>query len=185
MWGPGGDVEAAPQVWLAPEGTTAPASDPAPAGPPSSPWNKSASDWRKGAEYAIANLGLPVLTVVDGESGFPVPFRAKGVKVTAEGFSLDMPSGMPVAASGPACLTFHNHPEVFVSQENTSFVGEASTGEGETIFKVERQLGDFSLGKSKLSTTFNFIISGFRLRPHLKRELARRNQLMPKVNVPR
>ena len=95
-----------------------------------------------------------------------------------------MPAAMPVPATGPACLTFHAHPEVFVGQENTSFTGEAVTTEGGTLFKVEKQLGDFSLGKSKLATSINFLLAGFKLRPHLKRELARRSQPMPKINLP-
>lgn len=189
IWWPGGNVDQAPQVWTAPEGTTAPPSDPAPSGSPSMPWNKVLTDWRKGAEYALANLGLPVLTTVNKESGFPVLSRARGVRLNSDGFNLEMPIGLPIGLptgmSGPSCLTFHAHPEVFVSMENTSFVGEAVQGEAGVEFKVEKQLGDFSLGKSKLSTTLNFIISGLRLRPHLKRELARRGQQMPRVNVPR
>ncbi len=184
MWWPGGDAEVSPEIWNAPEGTVAPPSDPPPSGPAPKPWNKEAPDWHKGAEFVMAKLGLPVLTVVDRESGFPVPFRAKGVRLTSEGFSLEMAKGMPVEASGPACLTFHGHPEVFVSQQNTSFVGEAVAGDGGASFRVERQLGDFSLGTSKLSAAVNFVVAGFRLRPHLRRELERRGQPMPRVNLP-
>jgi hypothetical protein len=180
-----GKVDGPPQVWTAPEDTSAPPSDPPPDGLAPGGWNKGPEDWHKGAEYALANLGLPVLTVVDQAAGFPVPFRSKSVRLTSEGFTLEMPSGMPAAPEGAACLTFHAHPTVFVSQENTSFIGEAASLGGSVQFRVERQLGDFSLGKSKLSTTINFLISGFKLRPHLKRELARRNQPMPKINLPR
>lgn len=184
IWWPGGNVDAPPHVWSAPQGTVAPPSDPAPKGPAPKPWNEPASDWHKGAEYALANLGIPVLTTIDQDSGFPVPLRAKNVSLTSEGFKLGLPAGMPSPSGGPACLTFHAHPQVFVSQENTSFLGECVPVAGGAAFKVERQLGDFSLGKSKLSTAMNFVLSGFRLRPQLRKELARRGQPMPKVNIP-
>ena len=180
-----GDTSKQPQVWTAPEGTTAPPSDPAPSGPKPKPWNGPATDWREGALVVLKTQGLPVLTVVDRESGFPVLTRMTGATMSDEGFTLDLPEGTPVLPVGPACLTFHSHPEVFVGQENTAFVGEVTPKfGGGAAFKVERQLGDFSMGKSKLATTMTFIRSSFRLNPQLKAELARRGAKMPVVNIP-
>jgi hypothetical protein len=185
VW-PDGNTDKQPQVWTAPEGTTAEPSDPAPQGAKPSPWNSPAADWREGAIYVLKTHGQPVLTVVDRGSGFPVPFRMSGVTMSQDGFELELPAGTPILPVGPACLTFHSHGEVFVGQENTAFVGEVTPrfGGGAT-FKVERQLGDFSMGKTKLSTTLTFIRSSFRLNSHLKAELARRGQKMPVVNLPK
>jgi hypothetical protein len=129
-------------------------------------------------------MGAPVLTVVDPESGFPVPFRAASVALTSEGFSLNMPAGIPVSPAGPACLTFHKHPDVFVSQENVVFVGEVQPSNGQVSFHVERRLADFSLGTSKSSATMTMLRSYMKLNPQLRRELARRGQKMPVVRLP-
>jgi hypothetical protein len=184
MWWPGGDTGREAQLWTAPEGTSAPPSDPAPSGAQPPPWAGQPADWREGAQYAVANMGPPVLTVVDPESGYPVPFRTTRAELSPDGFSLDVPAGMPVRPEGSACLTFHSHPEVFVSQENTVFVGEVTPSEGRVTFRVERRLADFSLGKSKMSTTMNFLRSYGKLMPQLRRELERRGQKMPVVRFP-
>jgi hypothetical protein len=185
MWWPGGNVDVPPQVWNAPEGTRAPTSDAAPAGKQPAPWTAQPTGWRQGAEYAVANLGNPVLTVVDeAAGGYPAPFRVKKASLTDEGFRLDLPAGMPFEARGPACLTFHSHPDLFVGQENTAFVGEVDATADGANFRVERQLGDFSLGKNKLSTSLTFLRSGLKLTPQLRRELERRGKPMPKVNLP-
>jgi hypothetical protein len=129
-------------------------------------------------------MGAPVLTVVDPESGYPVPFRTTAATITDEGFSLDVPAGIPVDPEGPACLTFHRHPEVFISQENMVFTGEVQSTNGQVTFHVERRLADFSLGTSKMSTTMTFMRSYGKLMPQLRRELARRGLKMPVVRFP-
>ena len=184
MWWPDGDTSRQGLVWTAPEGTSAPPSDPAPPGKQANPWAAEPADWREGAQFAVTQMGPPVLTVVDPESGFPVPFRTSRVTITPDGFSLDIPAGIPVSPVGPACLTFHRHPDVFVSQENIVFVGEAQSSNGQVSFRVERRLGDFSLGMSKMSTTMTFLRSYGKLMPQLRRELERRGQKMPEVRFP-
>jgi hypothetical protein len=184
MWWPGGDTGREPQVWTAPEGTAAPPSDSAPPGAQPNPWAAEPTDWREGAQYAVSQMGPPVLTVVDPESGYPVPLRTSGARIASEGFALDVPAGVPVSPQGHACLTFHSHPDVFVSQENIVFVGEAQTSNGQVNFKVERRLGDFSLGTSKMSTMMVFLRSYGKLMPQLRRELERRGQKMPVVRFP-
>jgi hypothetical protein len=184
MWWPEGDTNHRPQLWAAPEGTSAPPSDPAPPGAQPKPWATEPPDWREGAQYALTNMGLPVLTAVDPGSGYPVPFRASRVELTPEGFSLNMPAGSPVSPAGPACLTFHKHPDVFVSQENVVFVGEVQPSNGQVSFHVERRLADFSLGTSKSSATMTMLRSYMKLNPQLRRELARRGQKMPVVRLP-
>jgi hypothetical protein len=186
VW-PDGNLDVPPEViWSAPEGTKAPPSDPAPTAPKPAPWNSPAIDWHEGATYVLKKHGLPVLTVVDRESGFPTPFRTKGATLSSAGFELDLPAGMPVQPSGPACLAFHSHPEVFIGQENSAFVGEVSPlPDGRARFTVARQLGDFSLGQTKSAVGLAMLRSSFRLNPHLKAELKRRGQPMPVVNLPK
>jgi hypothetical protein len=184
MWWSGSDTGREPHVWTAPEGTSAPPSDPAPPGAQPPPWAGQPADWRDGAQYAAANMDPPVLTVVDPESGYPVPFRTTRAEITPDGFSLDVPAGMPATPIGPACLTFHSHPEVFISQENAVFVGEVTSADGKVSFRVERRLADFSLGTSKMSTTMTFLRSYGKLMPQLRRELERRGQKMPEVRFP-
>jgi len=169
VW-PGGNVDVPPEVaWIALKGTTAPPSDPAPTGPKPPPWNSPAADWHEGAAYVLKVHGPPVLTLVDRESGFPLPFRMKAATLSPDGFELDVPTGLPIRPEGQACLTFHSHPEVFIGQENTAFVGEVSQiSPGRAAFKVARQLGDFSLGKTRPAVGLNMWRSGRRLNPYLK-----------------
>ena len=129
-------------------------------------------------------MGLPTLTVVDGE-GYPVALPVKMVSLAPEGFLLEMPKGIPAEAMGQACLTYHVHPEVFDRQENMVFVGEAEQSGNATLFKVERRLADFSLGNSRLATMLTFFRSARKLTPQLKSEAARRGQAVPKVNLPK
>jgi hypothetical protein len=183
LWWPDGDTSRTPQRWDAPSNTVYPPSDPAPAGKTPASWKSAPTDWRSGAELSVKALGLPILTVIN-EDGFPVPFRATRVTLEADGFTLEMPVGMPAAARGSACLTFHSHPEVFTGQQNMLFVGEASDTGSRVKFMVERQVGDFSLAGSKLAVMWTFLSSSFRLAPRLKAEATRRGQPVPTVHLP-
>jgi hypothetical protein len=183
LWWPDGNVDVPPQRWNAPAALQAPPSDPAPAGPQPSAWAEAPTDWRKAAAQAAPRLGLPILTVV-GEEGFPLPFRVSQAALEADGFRLTLPAGMPVRPSGPACLTFHAHPEVFTNQENLAFLGQAVPSEGGAFFQVERQLADWSLGGSRLSATLAFMNKRGRLDPRVRAEAARRGQPVPRVNLP-
>jgi hypothetical protein len=183
LWWPGGDVDQAPERWLAPGGTAAPASDPAPLGRGPSPWRDRIAAWRDRAEEALAYCPRPVLTVVGGH-GFPVPFRVAAASVVDDAVRLEMPAGMPVEPTGPACLTFHAHGEPFVGQRNAAFRGSAvRVGGGEVRFRVERALGDFSIPGGRLRRSAAFLAAGRRLAPRLRREATRRGQPVPRVNL--
>src|SRR5262249_24957189 len=137
-------------------------------------------DWRASVQYAIREMGAPVLTVVDGD-GFPVPFRVDHAEPTSEGFQLEFFGGMPVPATGLASLTFHRHPAVFSAQENIVYLGSV---EPNGQFRVERQLGDWSVKGSALSRTISMMTSGRKLAPRLQAEAARRGQPVPVINLP-
>ncbi len=182
LWWPEGQTDQAPQEWTAPAGTTAPPSDPPPSGKALGVWKEGPDDWRAGATFAVQNLGAPVLTVV--ADGFPVPFRVRQAALTGDGLQVEVPAGMPAAASGPACLTFHSHPEVFTGQQNMVFVGQARPTGSRVLFSVERQLGDWSLAGSQWQAMLSFMNNGRKVAPRLKAEAQRRGQPVPVVHLP-
>ncbi len=185
LWWPGGDTNRPPSAWQAPEGTGAPPSDPSPRGKGPGPWQPSPGDWHDAAEDAIRNLGKPVLTTV-GANGWPLPFRTSQVSLENEGFSLEIGQGTLEKPSGPACLTFHVHAEVFTGQRNVAFMGEAQPREGSVFFKVHRLLPDFSLPGNRLLMAWALALlnASRRLAPRLKREASRRGQPVPRINLP-
>lgn len=180
LWWPNRDLDAEPQRWDAPSGVERPQSDPAPTGGSLGRWKEAPEDWREGAAYAVQELGIPVLTVVDGD-GYPVSMRVKNAQLVGDGFQLEIGKGFPAGAVGKGCLTFHTHPEVFTGQENMIFVGEMG---GDKLFRVERRLGDFSLPPKGLKALTSFFGSGIRLNPRLKAEAERRGQAVPVVRLP-
>jgi hypothetical protein len=180
LWWPEGDLECQPQAWEAPKGLYTPASDPAPEGKSPSSWKKGPEDWRPGASYAVEHLGNPVVTLVD-EQGFPSPMRVRQTVQTPTGFKFDLPAGQPANLLGPACLTFHTHPEQFTGQQNMVFTGQVESG---GIFIVDRQIGDWSLAGSKLQATIDFMKNGRKLSPRLAEEVRRRGQPMPVIRLP-
>ena len=186
LWWPEGDMGVSPQQWHAPEGTQAPPSDPPPGRLPTphKPLADTPTDWRKDIAYAFDRLGAPIITVVD-EDGYPVPFRARGGSLRADGVHLDLPSAMPMEARGCACLTFHTlkvQKGEMVSNENMSFVGEVSGDRGDALFKVERCLPIISASRDPAGVVS--LIFGFsRMRKRLEVEAARRGQPVPKINL--
>jgi hypothetical protein len=185
VWWPAGRLDVQPREWTAPEGTAAAPSDPAPPGRQPGAWSEQPPGWRQAAEQAVRDLLFRDLTVV-GADGFPECWPAGEVTVVPDGFRIRPASGVGTIAGGRACLTLHTHDPVFTTQQNRVFVGRVSgADDGTLIFEVERMLGDWSLGKSRLSTTLDFLLgSGRRLRSRLRREADRRGQPIPKVRFP-
>ncbi|MCC7451834.1 MAG: pyridoxamine 5'-phosphate oxidase family protein [Anaerolineae bacterium] len=182
-WWPDGNMDAPPQEWTAPADTPIRKSDVAPAGKQPPPWTEAPADWHEGARHAEHTLGVPVLTIV-GDDGYPVPFRVRKASTASDGFWLDLPSGIPAKAEGPASLTFHKHAAILTGQENVAFVGTVEPTWQGAFFRVERQLADFSLKGGRSSVMMTMLRSGQRLAPRLRSELRRRNQPMPKINLP-
>jgi hypothetical protein len=183
LWWPEGRLDRQPEQWHAPDGTTAPRSDPLPAGKAPLVWKEGPLDWRRGAAHAVHALGDPILTVVTSD-GFPLPIRVYQATLDADGVRLEVPVGISADVAGPACLTFHTHPEVFTGQQNMVFVGQIRHDAQGYLFVVERQLGDFSLAGSKLQSTWSFMSNGRKLTPRLAAEAQRRGQPVPSVRLP-
>jgi hypothetical protein len=180
LWWPEGNLDRQPERWEAPQDIHAPKSDPAPQGKSPGSWKERPADWRPGAGFAIQHLGDPVVTLVNGQ-GFPFPMRVRKTTLTSVGFHFDIPAGQRTDLYGPACLTFHTHPEQFTGQQNMVFTGSV---EANGTFIVDRQIGDWSMAGSKLQATLDFMKNGRKLAPRLKDEVRRRGQPMPVIRLP-
>jgi hypothetical protein len=182
LWWPGGRTGEPPRTWDAPEGTAPRESDPPPTGKAPAQWKDAPADWRTIAAHAIAKLGTPILTTVDAD-GFPTPIRVANARQTTEGFILTIPRGLPTPPAGPACLTFHSHPEVFTGQENRLFAGEVQPDGDGALFRVERPIADWSLHGPPPQMLWRFLSAGRKLAPRLHAEAARRGQPVPQVRI--
>ncbi len=183
LWWSAGQLDQPPRVWNAPPGTSIPTSDPPPAGSVPRAWKEQPSDWRDGARYAVHHLGDPILTVVTAD-GYPLPFRVRVAALDAEGIRVAVPDGIPAVVAGPACLTFHTHPERFTGQRNMVFVGQMHADATGYRFAIDRQLADWSLVGSKLGATWSFLQHGRKLAPRLAAEAQRRGQTVPRIRLP-
>lgn len=184
LWWPGGRTSEAPLRWQAPPSTVPLTSDAAPPGhqPPS--WQPAPTEWRPRAAFAARDLGIPVLTVMDG-AGFPVPIRARAVEPIPAGFRLTMPGFLPAPVQGAASLTFHDHDARFTREENATFVGDVVCDGAEARFTVERALGDLSASGSLPRRVWSVFNSRRRLLPRLRAEAARRGQPIPHIRTRR
>ena len=151
-------------------------------------WQAVPADWWRAARHAIRRLEHRDLTVV-GADGYPACVPVAGVAADPAGFRLRLARGVPAAAAGLACLTFHTHPADWpegtsAGQENKVFVGWLVPTAGGATFRVERLLGDWSLTGSRLTSTLSVLAKGRRLAPRLRAEAARRGQPAPRVRFP-
>lgn len=178
LWWDGGRLDEVPREWRAPAGTTAPRSDPAPPGRAPGSWSGDAPDWRERTRGIVGRLGAPVVTTVDGD-GWPLPWRARTVEPTAEGFAVVPPVGVEVVP-GPAAVTFHGHAETFDGQENVGLVGTArALADGTVEVAVDRALSDWCLPRQRVRSAVGMWRAGRRLRPRLRREAQRRGVRLP------
>jgi len=180
-WWPDRDLALPPREWTKPGAIAAPASDPLPAGSPPRAWTEAPSSWPEVASFALSSLPWCDLTVVDGD-GYPLCLPVARVEAGPTGFALHVGPAAPAIAAGPACITFHRHPDTFTGQENRSFVGRFSPDEG--TFVVERALAHWSLAGGRGRVAMGFLSSGWRLRGRLRAEAARRGQSVPTVRFP-
>jgi hypothetical protein len=117
-----------PEIWRAPVDTVWPQSDPAPAGAGSkASWQQP--DWRDLARSALLRGAAAHLTLLDAE-GYPLPIRAREVRIDEAGFRLLMPGWLPWAR-GKATVSF---------QGLEIFIGEAEVTDRLAIFRADRAL---------------------------------------------
>jgi hypothetical protein len=166
------DLDAAPEIWTAPETTVFPRSDPAPSGPPTAPatWHQP-TDWRPRAREVLA-LGLTAHLSVCDKEGFPLPFRVRSVDLADEGFALEIPKGAPWTPTGPASLCFSGR---------GTFVGLVEATADGARLTVERRLPDLPLMANPAELWEPQPETKAALMTRLERELARRSLPLPRV----
>ena len=118
----------------------------------------------------LADVPVPTLTVVDA-SGYPLPFPTQGARIIDEGFELTMPAGLPWEPVGPACMTF---------AVSATFLGTVRRSAGQTIFTVDRVVGNLPLSGNKLLSG-TLTQAKELLIARLREQLELRNQPMPQV----
>jgi hypothetical protein len=174
-WGNAAAMDESPQRWDAPANCIYPQSDPAPPGKVSDPSNWQPQPWRELVERAMARPGGGHLTVIDSE-GYPLPVRCRNVTPIAEGFTMELPKGLPWSVTGKATLTFRGF---------ETFVGEVKTHDGLTILHVARALPALptALDMAQLweptPNTYNELIA------RLHHETQRRGQPIPTIPTER
>jgi hypothetical protein len=119
-----------PHVWEAPADTVFPASDPAPPGSVSAAPKWPQPAWSDYAKTFLARNARGHLTLLDAE-GFPLPFAARRITLTEDGFDLDMPAALPWTGPRLATLTFEGR---------ATFVGQVTGTGSSTHLNVERIL---------------------------------------------
>lgn len=120
----------------------------------------------------LAEIPVPTLTVVDG-NGYPLPFPTTGARITDEGFDLELPGGLPWSPAGPACLTF---------AVTATFLGSVRHSAGQTVFTVDRVVGNLPLSGNKLLPGTSTQAKDLLL-ARLSEQLELRDQPMPQVRL--
>jgi hypothetical protein len=138
LWWPDGDPERPPMRWRAPADTRHPQSDPAPPGRPTAGPGVPPRSWPEEADRVLsAGLPPPVLTTI-GDGGFPLPLPTRRAWRHDDGFEVDLRGGLPLARTGPACVSFEareaNPPGV-----GANFVGVFESSRNPSVW-VERVL---------------------------------------------
>jgi hypothetical protein len=123
--------------------------------------------WRDLAAEALARGDKPMLSVID-DQGFPRPIGARSADVTAEGFRLDLPEGLPWTIAGKACLTFRGI---------ETFLGEIEGG----LLGVERTLPVFPMTTDMTQLWEPTEDTRTQLMARLLHETARRDQPIPVI----
>lgn len=182
-WWASRDLSGPAREWDAPAGTAAPLSDPAPSGKQPGAWIDPSASWRELARSSIPQMRMRDLTFVDS-NGFPLCIPVASLDLREDGFVLRAGEGAPSLHEGPACLTMHTHPDVFVGQENRTFVGSLEQRSEGWVLVVARALGHWSISGGRVRRSAGFLAKGRKLGPRLKVEAKRRSQPVPAVRFP-
>jgi len=172
LWWDNADLlDRPPNRWDAPANDDYPPSDPSPSGSPSAAPNWGQPAWREMAQTDVKAQYPAHLTTID-EEGFPRIMRASRVRLTNDGFQIDLPHGTPGLQVGSATLTYFGR---------DTFVGTVHGERGTVSMSVERALPILpTVGNpSLLWNPTPELKSSFMIR--LEAELARRGQAMPIV----
>jgi hypothetical protein len=171
-WPKGVSDGSLPVIWTAEAGSPVAQSDPGPTGksPARSGW--PTEDWREVAANTLESISVPTLTLGDVE-GYPLPFPTLGARLVDDGFELDLPSVLPWAVAGPACLTF---------AVSSTFLGAVRVESGAARFTVDRVVGNLPLAGNKTMPGTSPEAKA-ELRRRLAAELDRYGQPVPDVRL--
>jgi hypothetical protein len=167
-WDTPAAMDSAPHRWDAPAGTAFRPSDPAPAGSVSKSPKWEQPPWHDLAERALARGVYGHLSVIDNE-GFPISVRARSITLTEDGFTLDLPKGLPSPIAGPATFTFGGV---------ETFIGEMTSG---SVLKVERTLPVFPITEDPTQLWEPSDHTRSELMKRLNHETERRGQPIPTI----
>jgi len=156
-----------PHCWRAPADTVYAASDPAPSGKVSQPASWDQPPWQELAAQALTRGAKCHLSLIDAEH-FPLPMPVRRADANGQGFTLDLPRGIPGALAGKACLTFGGI---------ETFIGVLS---GSTL-KVERALPLFPMTHDMNQLWQPTEDTRAQLMRRLEEETARRGQPIPMI----
>ena len=164
-------LDQVPHRWQAAADTIYPQSDPAPPGKVSQPASWEQPAWQDLAQAAKVRGAKCHLSLIDSE-GFPLPMPVRRAEVNAEGFTLELPRGIPGPLAGKACLTYGGI---------ETFVGEISGAKGRASFKVERVLPVFPMTRDMTQLWQPTGDTKAQLMRRLGEETARRGQPVPAI----
>jgi hypothetical protein len=174
-WDNRAEMDSPPRSWRAPPDTVFPKSDPPPLGATSRPAKWASQPWAELARQAVDRGAAGHLSVIDDE-GFPLPMPVRSMEVTAEGFALDLPRGIPWPLEGSACLTFGGV---------ETFLGQAESLAGQVRLRVERSLPVFPMTRDMTQLWEPTADTRAQLMRRLEEEAARRGQAIPAVPLER
>ena len=168
-------MDGPPHRWRARQGTVFPRSDPAPPGKTSMPADWGASGWQELARQALTRGAKCHLSLIHAE-GFALPMPVWTAELTASGFALDLPRGIPGPLAGKACLTFGGI---------ETFIGEVSGSPGCVVFQVERALPVLPMTQDMAQLWQPTDHTRSELMRRLAEETARRGQAVPQIPADR
>jgi hypothetical protein len=113
--------------------------------------------------------------VVDAE-GYPLPIRARNIAKTADGFTMEIPRGVPWTIAGKASLSF---------QGLETFLGDVTTSNGLTTMRVDRALPILPSMNNAMEIWQPSPDNMEKMMGRIQIEAARRGQTIPTVPLER
>jgi len=163
-------MDGPPKTWCR-SAAVFPASDPEPVGRASTAPNWETPPWRDLAQGRVDGSALPHLTVCDVD-GYPLPVQVRSCELTAEGFRMEVPRGVPWTGVGPATVTFFGL---------ETFVGDVVTEGGASSITIERALPRHPLVQSPIEVLQPSAEIKDTLLRRLEHEVSRRGQAIPTI----
>jgi hypothetical protein len=174
-WDSSTRLNSGPRCWNAPRDTPYPQSDPAPPGDPSKAPHWEHPSWRALTRQALSRAGSAHLSLIDPE-GFPLSIRTRNIASNEQGFTLDLPGGVPWIRAGMASLTF---------QGIETFIGEVTESGAQLMMRVDRALPVFPMTSDTTELWRPSPDTHAGLMRRLRHETQRRGQPIPDIPMER